>query len=334
MLSPDLKMNKQIVIASDLGGTNLRMAAIDSDGNILYRTKRDTPKAERADEIVVALTETAEECISSVKDSGDVAAVAIAAPATVSAEKGIILKAPNVPALDGFRIVAALESKLGLKTILENDANAAAVGENWLGASQGVENSICVTLGTGVGGGIIINGNILQGVDGTAGEIGHICVEPFGAPCGCGSRGCLEQYSSATAVVRQTQELAAKYSNSELPQKQRLTSKDIYEAGLNGDELALEVFRKQGFYLGIALGGLINVLNPEVIVIGGGASAGWDLFMPHLEEQLEIRAWREPRVRARLNKALLGDDAGILGAAKLAFNKITVEKKAKFNSNI
>ncbi len=326
-------MEKQIVIACDLGGTNLRMAAIDSDGVVLYRTKRATPKADRADEIVSAMIESASECRENVRELGTVLSIAIAAPATVSAEKGIILKAPNVPALDGFRIIAALENELNLQAILENDANAAAVGENWLGASKGFANSICVTLGTGVGGGIIIDGKVLRGVDGTAGEIGHICVEPFGAPCGCGGRGCVEQYSSATAVVRQTQELASQYPKSELPNKLRLTSKDIYEAGMAGDELALEVFRRQGFYLGIALAGLINVLNPEVIAIGGGAAAGWELFMPHLQEQLEHRTYREPRLRAKFNKAELGDDAGILGAAKLAFDRLAVEKKVKFSSN-
>lgn len=319
-------MKKEIVLACDLGGTNLRMAAIDREGNILYRTKRDTPKTERAEEILSAIAGAAEECHKNV-ESDDVLAVAIAAPATVNAKKGVILKAPNVPALDGFRIVAVLEEELNIKAILENDANAAGVGENWVGASKGFKNSICVTLGTGVGGGIIIDGKVLHGVDGTAGEIGHIGVEPFGAPCGCGSRGCLEQYSSATAIVRQTQELSSQYPKSELSAIGRLTSKEVYEAGLQGDELALEVFRRQGFYLGIALASLINVLNPEIIVIGGGAAAGWDLFMPHLQEQVEYRAWREPRLRAKLEKAVLGDDAGIMGAAKLAFEKIANESE-------
>ena len=163
-------MDRKIVIACDLGGTNLRMAAIDSEGKILYRTKRDTPKGDRAEEVLGAMVESAEDCRENVRSLGEVIAIAIAAPATVSAEKGVILKAPNVPALDGFRIVAALESELNIEAILENDANAAAVGENWMGASKGFANSICVTLGTGVGGGIIINGSILRGIDGTAGD--------------------------------------------------------------------------------------------------------------------------------------------------------------------
>lgn len=306
---------KKLVLATDLGGTNLRMAAVDRTGNILYRTKHETPKSERADEIVNALIAAAEECREKTAEKGKVESIGAAVPAVINSVEGVIMKAPNLPALDGFRLSAVVASELNLPIVLENDANAAAIGENWLGASRDFQSSICVTLGTGVGGGIIIDGNIVRGIDGTAGEIGHICVEPFGAPCGCGSRGCVEQYSSATAVVRLTRELENQYPKSVLQNKTRLTSLDVYEAGKQGDELALEVFRKMGFYLGIALGGLINVLNPEVIVIGGGAAAGWDLFIGHIEDQIRKRAFREPAERAKLVRAELGDDAGILGAA-------------------
>lgn len=314
---------KKIVLACDLGGTNLRMAAVDATGRILYRTKRDTPKADRADEIVRTMVETANLCRAAVEGEGAVEAIAAAVPATVNFEKGILLKAPNVPCLDGFRMEAALAHELSVRAVIENDANAAAYGENWLGASKGYKNSIMVTLGTGVGGGIIVDGTPLRGVDGTAGEIGHICVEPFGAPCGCGSRGCVEQYSSATAIVRLTHALEGQYPKSALNDKKHLTSADVYEAGVENDDLALEVFRQMGFYLGIALADLVNVLNPEVIAIGGGASAGWDLFIQHVEEQIRVRAFREPALRAKLVRASLGDDAGILGAARLAFERVS-----------
>lgn len=313
-------MNK-IVLATDLGGTNLRMAAVDKVGKILYRTKHETPKSERADEIVDAIISAARECQKKTEHIGKASSIGAAVPATINSEKGIIMKAPNLPALDGFRLSAILSAELNMPVILENDANAAAIGENWLGASKGFEHSICVTLGTGVGGGIILNGRILRGIDGTAGEIGHICVEPLGAPCGCGSRGCVEQYSSATAVVRLTRELENQYPKSILQNKTRLTSLDVYEAGKQGDNLALEVFRQMGFYLGIALADLINVLNPEVIVIGGGASSGWDLFIEHLEDQIRKRAFREPAERVKLIRAKLGDDAGILGAAHQALKE-------------
>ncbi len=311
----------EIVIAADLGGTNLRMATVDRSGAILYRANPETPRGKNADEIVRLIADSAVECQKNSFDS-KARIISVAVPATVSAGRGLIFKAPNLPALDNFQMAAALESELGIKSILENDANAAAVGENWLGASKGFESSICVTLGTGVGGGIIIGGKILRGRDGTAGEIGHICVEPCGAPCGCGSQGCVEQYSSAKGIVRMTEELEARFPKSGLKLNPKLTAFDVYRAGTEGDELALAVFEKMGVYLGIALSDLINVLNPETIVIGGGVSAGWKLFLPHLKKTICRRAYREPATRARISPAALGDDAGIIGAARLAFDTL------------
>ncbi len=315
-------MMEKVVLATDLGGTNLRMAAIGREGEILFRTKHETPKSDRAEEIVALISQAAKLCQQGIGDAGQISAIGIAAPATINAAEGVLMKAPNLPALDGFRLSAAIKSDLNLPVVLENDANAAAIGEHWLGASKGFLTSICVMLGTGVGGGIIVDGRILRGVDGSAGEIGHICVEPLGAPCGCGSRGCVEQYSSASAVVRLARNLENQYPNSLILHNTQVTALSIYEAGRKNDELALEVFRQMGFYLGIALADLINVLNPEVIVIGGGASAGWDLFVPQMKDQIQSRAFREPALRAKIVRAQLNDDAGILGAAKLAFEII------------
>ena len=312
--------NRKIVLAADLGGTNLRMAAVDYDGKILYRTKLKTPKTNDSAAIVEAIVESAIECRRESKVRGEISTIAAAVPGTVDRKNGVIVKAPNLPALDGLQISSVLKRKLNLSCLLENDANAAAIGENWLGASKNFQDSIFVTLGTGVGGGIIINGKILRGVDGTAGEIGHICVEPFGAECGCGSRGCVEQYSSATAVVRLAGELSERFPKSDSSVDSTVTSSEIYSAAKAGDKLGLEVFRRQGFYLGIALAGLINLLNPEIIVVGGGAAAAWELFMPHAVEQIHKRAYSEPAKRAKIVRARLGDDAGILGAARLAFN--------------
>jgi len=311
----------KVVIAFDLGGTNLRLAAVTAEGEIIFRTKRDTPKSTKADEILQIIIECACECIDFLKNRFEIKMIAAAVPAAVNAKDGIVLKAPNIPCLDGFRFVEALSDILKIRVILENDANAAALGENWLGAAKDFESSICVTLGTGVGGGIIIDGKILRGVDGTAGEIGHICVEPFGALCGCGSNGCVEQYASAKAIVRLAGELGREFPKSYLRGKFDISAQEIYEAGKQGDKLALEVFRQQGFYLGIALANLINVLNPEVIVIGGGAAAGWDLFVPSLQAEINKRAYREPAERVKIFRAECGDDAGILGVARLAFRQ-------------
>lgn len=314
-------MEKEIVLAADLGGTNLRMAAIDRDGRILYRTKRPTPRGASAERIVRAIVESADECRRH-SEGFEIKAISAAVPATVEAEKGLIVTAPNLPALNDFRINEALEKISGLEAVLENDANAAAIGENWLGASKDVRNSIFVTLGTGIGGGIITDGRILRGASGMAGEIGHLSVESNGRACPCGSRGCVEQYASAPAVVRLTGELAAQFPASVLRNNERLTALDVFQAGTGGDPLALEVFRQMGFYLGVAVTSLINVLNPELVVIGGGASEGWDLFMPRLLETIGERAYGGQKERVTILRARLGDDAGILGAARLAFDAL------------
>jgi len=313
-------MGKGIVLAADLGGTNLRMAAVDCNGTILYRTRRETSRGKRADEIVRQIVESAAECRANCDDSYHVRGICAAIPGTIDFGESIITFAPNLPALNNFKMGETLENELGIKAILENDANAAALGENWCGASKGYASSILVTLGTGVGGGIIIDGRIVRGADAMAGEIGHICVEAFGTVCRCGSRGCLEQYSSASAIVRIAEDLAEQYSASNLKYINSLTASDIYEAGMNGDELALEVFRQMGFYLGVALSSLINILNPEIIVIGGGASAGWNLFMPHTQETMRQRAFGSISKNVVTVRGELGDNAGLLGAARLVFD--------------
>jgi glucokinase len=221
--------------------------------------------------------------------------------------------------LDGVFFQHDLHEALGIDVILENDATAAAIGEHWLGASREYENSICVTLGTGVGGGILFNGQALRGPDGTAGEIGHICVEPSGHPCGCGSWGCLEQYASATAVVRMAGEIADEGST--LDTSKPFTAKDVFETAKSGDKACVETFRSMGRHLGLALAGLINALNPEAIVFAGGMSAAWDMFIEETRGQIMKRAFREPGLRAKLVRAELGDDAGILGVASLALAK-------------
>ncbi|MEP6636511.1 MAG: ROK family protein, partial [Acidobacteriota bacterium] len=245
----------EFVFAADLGGTHLRVATVDRNGKISCRQVQVTPQAEKPNEIVHALTAAAHACERKVAEQGGVlTAVSVVVPGTVNIAEGVVVKAPNVPSLDGFRLAAALESELNQPVILENDANAAAIGEMWRGAGQGYRTLICVTLGTGVGGGIILDGKLWRGADGSAGEIGHIGVDPFaGVACTCGSRGCLEVYASATAIVRMTREARPRYPNSILHNTEDLTSAKIYQAGMAGDELAIEVFRRMGVYLGIGL---------------------------------------------------------------------------------
>lgn len=313
------------VFAADLGGTHLRAATVDQDGQIHFRLKHNTPQSDRADEIVKSLVDAVRECErqtteASGNEDNYIKAVSVVVPGTVNVQEGIVVKAPNLPCLDGFRLTAALAKELNRPAILENDANAAAVGEMWQGAGRGRRTIVCVTLGTGVGGGIILDGKLWRGVDGAAAEIGHMCVDPFGGvACGCGSRGCLEVYASATAIVRMTREASPRYPDSSLSTSGDLTSEKIYAAGLEEDELALEVFRRMGIYLGIGLANLINIINPEMIVIGGGVVNGWSLFERHMHQQVAERAFPLLADRVKIVRAECGDDAGLLGAARLAF---------------
>lgn len=307
------------VIAVDLGGTNLRMAVVDREGSVLYRSKRNTRGDAGGEAFIEEISEAARECLARVTETR-VGAMGIAVPATVDFAAGIPKNSPNLPVLNGLNIPRILSERLGLKIILDNDATAAAVGEHWLGATQGTGNSICVTLGTGVGGGLILYGKPYRGIDGTAGEIGHIGVEKDGHPCGCGSRGCVEQYASATAIVRLAREMRSKHPKSCLASKKNLSAADLYEAGSKSDELALEVFSIMGSYLGMALADLVNVLNPETIVIGGGVAGAWDLFIGATLDQIRRRSFPVPAERVKLMRAKLGDDAGILGVARLAFS--------------
>ena len=308
--------DKKLIFAADLGGTHLRAATVDGNGSIQFRFKQHTPQINDANAIVDAIVAAVHEAE---KQGEDISAVSLVVPGTVKVEEGTVVTAPNLPCLDGFLLGAALTEQLHLPAILENDANAAAVGEMWRGAAVGCKTIICVTLGTGVGGGIILDGKLWRGMDGAAAEIGHMCVDPFGGvACTCGSRGCLEVFASATAIVRMTREASPRYPDSVLQGKDDRTAEMIFEAGQQGDELALEIFRRMGVYLGIGLANLINILNPEMIVIGGGVVNGWDLFAKHMHQQVEERAFPLLAARVKIERAKCGDDAGLLGAARLA----------------
>lgn len=299
------------VLAADLGGTNLRIAAVDDAGNILRIVKEPVPDEVSPGELMTLIGEMADECRTSANGSADdFAAVAFTAPAPVPADfDGVLTKLPNLPSLVGMNLKAELEKRFRLPVTVENDATAAGIGENWIGASSGIENVVCVTLGTGIGGGIIINGEPIRGKDGIGGEIGHICVEPEGFPCGCGSHGCVEQYASATALVRLARESGMKVEN----------GKELYDAFKAGNGMADAVFRSMGRYLGIMLAGLVNALNPEMLVVCGGVTQGWDAFVSHTQAEINGRAYAVGAERAKLVRGKLGDNAGIIGAARSAF---------------
>ena len=314
-----------LVCAVDLGGTNLRAAYIDRDGRIYERVRTATPASDKAEDIVSAIVAAVRECETAGLNRGvQIQTVSVVVPGSVHTETGVVVNAPNIPSLPGFRLASALREALDRPVLLENDANAAALGEMWQGAASNCKTIICLTLGTGVGGAIVLDGELWRGVDGTAGEIGHSGVEPFGGvKCKCGNVGCLEVYASATAIVRMTRDKIAKHPGSSLHSitADELTSEKVYSAAIEGDEFAFEVFRHMGAYLGVAMANVINIFNPEMIVIGGGVAAAWDLFAQHARAEVMKRAFPVPAGRCQIVRAECGDDAGLLGAALLALRK-------------
>lgn len=298
------------IFAVDLGGTHLRVALVDDTGKIFRHLKQETPKGDSPEAILDALVEAAREW-SSLEHL--VVAASIMVPGAVDNDKAVVVQAPNLPSLINFELKAELQRRLGWPVFLENDANAAAVGEMWLGAARGCLDVISVTLGTGVGGGVVLNGELWRGSHGSAGEIGHTTVDPFsGLKCKCGNTGCLELFASATAIVRMARELGMK----------ELSAEEVYEAGRSGDELALSVFHRFGMYLGIGLANLINLLDPQIIVITGGAVNGWDLFAAEMYRQVGDRAFRATAQQVKIARSECGDNAGLLGAARIALQDL------------
>jgi glucokinase len=276
------------VLAADIGGTRLRTALVDAKGEILDRRDGLTPPDPL--DGVRLLRSYFEEL-----GHADARAVAIAG---LISSKGEVTQSPNLRKWDGFQLGA----ELGCEIL--NDANAAALGEAWIGGLRGTKAALLLTLGTGVGGGIILDGQLWKGATGAAGELGHVCVRPDGPRCGCGGTGCLEMYASGTAIGK-----AAGAPD----------AKEAEKRARAGDAKARAAFDAAAEALGTALAGLVNAFNPEAIAIGGGMAGTFDLLAPRIEALLAARTFKLAREGLRLVPAKLGKNAGLLGAARAAF---------------
>jgi glucokinase len=245
---------------------------------------------------------------------GMVRGVVLGAAGIVASGEGIVVSSPNLPGGRDIPLRERVAGEVGLPVLLENDANAAAFGEYWRGAGQGCSSMVLVTLGTGVGGGLVLGGELWRGADGMAGEIGHVTGDPGGRTCRCGNAGCLEIYASATGIVDRYRELSGLEPS--------VGADGVHSLALEGDANARQAFREAGRSLGIVFAALVNLLNPERIVIGGGVLPAWDLFMPAAEQELRRRAFAAPAARVRFAAAALGDLAGVTGAAGLLWRDL------------
>ena len=309
----------EYVVGVDLGGTNLRAGVFRPDGKRLEKLSTPT-NIERGREALMDSIVGAIERVSRARGGDKLAAIGIGVPGFILLEKGIITKSPNLPGLENFAMRDALRERVGCPVVLENDANAAAYGEQWMGAGRGVDDLVLLTLGTGIGGGIISGGQVLTGYLGMAGELGHITVEPRdGAPCGCGNSGCLEAHASATAIVRMAEEAARAGRSPALARAgEEITSALVYEAAVGGDAEARAIFERMGRALGLGLAMLINTFNFPLHLLSGGVLAAWDLFAPAMLDEARKRSLTLRQTDTRIEKAQLGDEAGLYGAAAVA----------------
>ena len=297
-------------IGLDLGGTNLRAAAIDRDGKLLHLVTGHTQYSEGRDAIMSDMVE-AIDTVRTQQGHAGLAGIGVVVPGFISLEEGVIRNCNNIPSLENFPIREQLSHSLNAPVILENDANGAALGEQWIGAGRGVDDLVLLTLGTGIGGGIVCDGKIIRGFMGMAGELGHITVIPNGNPCGCGNRGCLEKHASATAISAMGKLMG--YGD--------VTAKQVYERAVAGDERAVEIFACMGEALGIALATLVNAFNAPLYLLSGGVIGAWDFFAPAMLAEARRRSFSFRTTNTRVEKAKLGGEAGLYGAAYLPWAK-------------
>ena len=307
---------KPYSIGIDLGGTNLRAAAIDADGTMLEKISGNTPMAHGPQLVVEDMVRSVEILRKQFGRDG-LAGIGAGVPGNIDMAKGVIVGWGNMPIFNGYAMRDALSNLLGTNVILENDANAAALGEQWMGAGRGVSDLVLLTLGTGIGGGIIVNEKILHGQIGMAGELGHITISPNGNPCGCGNRGCVEKHASATAISAMARLMGLGPD---------ITSEQVYDLAVQGNTRAREIFRVMGEALGVALADLVNIFNFPLYLLGGGVVAAWEFFAPAMLAEVERRSftYRSTLVTAptRIQPAKLGSDAGLYGAACLPLQEV------------
>ncbi|MFJ5758009.1 ROK family glucokinase [Neobacillus sp. NPDC093182] len=324
-------MSKQWIVGVDLGGTTTKLAFINLDGEILHKWEIPTDNSNEGQNITKNIANAIDQKLEELREQKtNLIGIGMGAPGPINYETGVVLNVVNLGWQDNFPLQESLHSLTGLPVAIENDANCAALGEMWNGAGKGTSDLVCVTLGTGVGGGVIANGNIVRGINGAAGEIGHITSIPFGgAPCNCGKSGCLETIASATGIVRLAEnELSKPESQGELAvifaNNGKVTAKDVFDSARNGDELATKVLDEVTFHLGFALANIANTLNPEMIVLGGGVSRAGDILLDSIKVNFSKFTFSAARETTNLSLATLGNDSGAIGAAWLIKNKLNL----------
>ena len=308
-------------IGVDVGGTNVKIALVSDEGKIIYSNSIPT-RAEMGYEYTVnSMKEAIRELLKETKlEAKDIEGMGFGFPGQIDCQKGIVRLAPNIPGWVNVPIAEIMEKEFGISTRVDNDVRTAALGELNYGAGIGCQNMVCITVGTGIGSGLVINGKLVRGASNAAGELGHIKLNMEGGPlCGCGDRGCLEAYASGPSIVAMAEEYirggkSTRYRELANPE---ITPYIVSVAAQEGDPVARQIFRIMGEYIGMGLTSVVNLLNPEKIIIGGGVAAAGDLLFDPIKETIAKRAMTIQKEAVEIVPAQLGNNAGVIGASLL-----------------
>lgn len=314
----------QYVVGIDVGGTKIAACLMDEEGKMSGRATLPTLASEGPEAVIGRIKQSFFEVLKQGQiEQNQVAALGIGMPGPLDTKKGIVKNTPNLPGWIDIPLLQILKSEINLPMVLENDANAAALGENLYGAGKGIDNFVYITVSTGIGGGVVLNGRLFKGQDGNAAEIGHMTINFDGPRCGCGNKGCWEAYASGTALARFAREgidAGEATKIKELAGKENVKAEHVFVAAKKGDKFALELIEKEGFYLGVGLANVINAYNPKRIAIGGGLTHEWDMFYDRMMQVMRERALGASIEGLEVVKAALGKDVGVIGAAAVAWS--------------
>ncbi len=312
----------------DIGGTNVKIAVVGHSGRIRARGVIDTNPSEGPRRTFRRIETAANAMISGIGVTG----VGVGCAGLIDPVRGRLYSSPNLPGWENSPLKRIADRAFGVYTLVDNDANSAAYGEFRLGASRGARHMVFVTLGTGVGGGIIVDGELLRGQANFAAELGHTTIDPNGPRCRCGNRGCLEAYVGSYGLVRSARDMLRRKNSRVLrrwvEEKKRLTPQLIFEAARRGDAAATAVTKMAGQQLGVSIASLVNIFNPKVVVLGGGVAGSFDILLPHMERTVRRRAFPESARMVQIVHSVLGNDATAAGAAMLARDALEKRKRA------
>lgn len=309
----------ELVVGVDLGGTETKIGLVDKHGEILDKATIPTLVSRGRHDVVMRIADSINSLLekNAVKDK--VLAIGIGSPGSIDRDSGTVLFSPNFPDWRDFPLASLMKENTGLETFVENDANAFVLGEWAFGKYKGSRHMVGLTLGTGVGSGVISHGQLITGHNGFAAELGHIIVEPNGPLCGCGSHGCLEAIASATAIVRFAHEYRKRFPDSVIFSSENIEAKTVIDAAKNGDELGNIIFNRVVDALARGIGNFIHIFNPEVVIIGGGVSKAGNFLLKNLKKQVNRYVMNSFKGTAIIDLSDLVENAGIKGAASVVF---------------